>query len=192
MDPQRITDFLVPERAVRWYLLILTLVFAAAFPAGIYAPFSGGKEMAEALNALAGQYVHMAGGALFLFILLNNVFASLLLLLLGLLAGVIPFLSVGFNGFVLGLIFRHAAEAVGYEEAALNLVPHAVFEIPALLLTASYGVWLGVGVIRRVRRKEAAPIGPMLNHAFERYFSVVFPLLIVAAAIETILILRGS
>ncbi len=191
MSPKRIANLLVPDRSVRWYFLILNGVFAVSFYTGIFAPFDAGKEVTDALKALAGQSVDMAGGTLFLFILLNNAFASLLLLFLGMLGGVIPVLSVGFNGFVLGMIYRHAAEAVGYEEAALNLIPHAFFEIPALLFTASYGMWLGVGVIRRIRRKEASPLGTMVNHAFERYFSVVFPLLIVAAAIETILILRG-
>ena len=32
----------------------------------------------------------------------------------------------------------------------------------------------------------------MLNHAVERYFTLVFPLLIAAAAAETVLYLRGG
>jgi stage II sporulation protein M len=72
----------------------------------------------------------------------------------------------------------------------MKVVPHGIFEIPALLFTASYGVWLGIRSIRRIRGKEDAPLRVPLNHAFERYFVVVFPLLVMAAAIETFLILR--
>jgi uncharacterized membrane protein SpoIIM required for sporulation len=52
-------------------------------------------------------------------------------------------------------------------------------------------VWLGIGVIRRIRGKETASAVIQVNHAFDRYFAIVFPLLIAAACIETFLVLRG-
>ncbi|MBP2678729.1 MAG: hypothetical protein H6Q82_1794 [Deltaproteobacteria bacterium] len=42
---------------------------------------------------------------------------------------------------------------------------------------------------RRMRGKEATLLRVHIEHAFRRYFALVFPLLIVAAAIETALIL---
>jgi stage II sporulation protein M len=78
----------------------------------------------------------------------------------------------------------------GYVKAALKVLPHGVFELPSLLIAASYGLWLGVTVFRRMRGKDSTPIRSNIEHAFRRYFMVVFPLLIVAAAIETVLILR--
>jgi len=68
-------------------------------------------------------------------------------------------------------------------------LPYGVFEIPALLIAASYGLWLGVTAFRRMRGKEITLLRVNIEHAFRRYFAVVFPLLIVAAAIETALIL---
>ena len=61
---------------------------------------------------------------------------------------------------------------------------------PALLIAASYGLWLGVTVVRRFRGKESTPIRSNIEHAFRQYFAVVFPLLVVAAGIETSLILK--
>ena len=180
---------LIPDRPVKTYLLVLATVFTAGFLAGIVAPVPVRNELTEAFRALAEEYVDLTGGTLFLFILVNNVFASLLLVISGLLLGILPVLSVGFNGFVLGLFCRLTSGAQGYGRAALGLLPHGIFEIPALLLAASYGVWLGMAVLRRVRRKETPPLGYMLNHALERYFAVVFPLLVVAAAVETSIIL---
>ena len=69
-------------------------------------------------------------------------------------------------------------------------MPHGVFEIPALLLAASYGLWLVVMVVRRMRGKESTLLRFYIEHAFRRYFAIVFPLLIVAAAIETALLLK--
>jgi stage II sporulation protein M len=189
LDVSRKLQQLIPERDVKKYLVVLAAIFAAGFVAGILAPVPVQKELTEAFRALAEEYLDLTGGTLFLFILVNNVFASLLLLVSGLLAGVLPVLSVGFNGFLLGLFYRLTSGVEGYGRAALEVVPHGIFEIPALLVAASYGLWLGMAVVRRIRKKETPPLGNMLNHALERYFVVVFPLLIVAAAVETSIIL---
>ena len=181
-----------PEAAVRRYLAILSLLFAVAFPAGLFATHPVFKEIAKMFAGMMAPFGDMAGGSVFLLILMNNVFASLVMLMSGLLAGVLPVVSVGFNGFAMGLICRHLAATAGYGAAVLDLAPHAVFEIPALLIVASYGLWLGIGTVRRFRGKEARTIPEMLNHAVERYFTLVFPLLIGAAAAETILYLRGG
>jgi stage II sporulation protein M len=103
--------------------------------------------------------------------------------------GILPIVAVGFNGFLLGALYRHTAGIAGYWRATLTVLPHGIFEFPALLIAASYGLWLGMSVLRRLRGKESLPIRGQVKHALRRYFAVVFPLLIVAAAIETALIL---
>jgi len=70
-------------------------------------------------------------------------------------------------------------------KAALEVLPHGIIEVPALLIAASYGLWLGVTVLRRMREKESTLLRFHIEHDFRRYFAVVFPLLIVAAAIGT-------
>jgi stage II sporulation protein M len=178
------------DRHIIPYFLILCALFGAAFLGGISAPPPVTQQVTEALQAVGEQYRDMSGGTLFFYILLHNVTASLLLLASGLLYGVVPVLAAGSNGFVLGVLYREAAATLGYAKAALKVVPHGIFEIPALLFTASYGLWLGIMAIRRARGRDEAPLRVHVNHAFERYFAVVFPLLVMAAAIETFLILR--
>jgi stage II sporulation protein M len=178
------------DRAVVPHLLVLGALFAAAFLGGVFAPPPVQKQITDALQAVGEQYRDLAGGTLFFYILFHNVMASLLLLVSGLLYGVIPVLAVGSNGFVLGVLYNLEAAASGYSKAAMKVIPHGLFEIPALLFTGSYGLWLGILVIRRIRGKGGGPIMVPLNQAFERYFAVAFPLLVMAAAIETFLILR--
>lgn len=178
------------ERTIRPYLLILGLVLAVSFLAGTIAPSSIRRQMTEMFEAIAGNYRGLAGGTLFFSILLQNVMATILVLVSGVAGGVVPALAIGSNGFGLGVLYRQAAEVSGYWKAALKVLPYGVFEIPALLIAASYGLWLGVMVVRRMRGKESTLLGVQLEHAFRRYFAVVFPLLVVAAAIETALILR--
>ena len=178
------------DRTIRPYLLILCLVLAVSFLAGTIAPSSIRRQMTEMFQAIAGNYRGLAGGMLFFNILLQNVMATIFVLVSGVIGGIIPVFAIGSNGFGLGVLYRQAAEVSGYWKAALKVLPYGVFEIPALLIAASYGLWLGVMVVRRMWGKESTPLRVQLEHAFQRYFAIVFPLLVVAAAIETALILR--
>lgn len=177
------------ERTIRPYILVLAMIFAASFLAGTFVPSPVARQMTEMFRDMAGDYRELSGGMLFFNILVQNVLATIFVILSGVIVGIIPTFAVGSNGFGLGVLFRQAAEVSGTSKAALTVLPYGVFEIPALLIAASYGLWLGVTVVRRMRGKEPTPLKPSLEHAFRRFFSVVFPLLVVAAAIETALIL---
>jgi stage II sporulation protein M len=177
------------DRTIKPYILILTLIFAVSFLAGILAPSSIRQQMTEVFQAVVGNYGGLAGGMLFFNILVQNVMATIFVLISGVLGGIIPTFAIGSNAFGLGVLYRQAAEVAGYSKAALKVLPYGVFEIPALLIAASYGLWLGVTAVRRMRGKESTLLRVNIEHAFRRYFAVVFPLLIVAAAIETALIL---
>jgi stage II sporulation protein M len=148
--------------------------------------------MTEAFRVVADNYRGLAGGKLFFTFLLHNVMASIIVLISGVLVGVVPIFATGANGFFLGVVYRQTAEVVGYWKAALKVLPHGVFELPALLIAASYGLWIGVSVVRRMRGKESTFLRSHIEHAFRRYFIIVFPLLIVAAGIETALIIWMS
>ena len=177
------------DRTIKPYILILTLIFAVSFLAGTLAPSSIRQQMTEVFQAVVGNYQGLAGGMLFFNILVQNVMATIFVLISGVFGGVIPTFAIGSNGFGLGVLFRQAAEVAGTSKAALKVLPYGVFEIPALLIAASYGLWLGVTVLRKMRGKESTLLRVNIEHAFRRYFAVVFPLLIVAATIETALIL---
>jgi len=177
------------DRTIKPYLLILTLIFAASFLAGTIAPPAIRQQMTEVFKGVVGNYRGLAGGMLFFNILIQNVMATIFVVISGVMAGVIPTFAISSNGFGLGVLYRQASEASGFPAAALKVLPYGVFEIPALLIAASYGLWLGVLAVRRMRGKESTLLRFHIEHAFRRYFAVVFPLLIVAAAIETGLIL---
>jgi stage II sporulation protein M len=177
------------DRTIKPYILILALIFAASFLAGTVVPSPIRRQMTEMFQAMAGDYRELSGGMLFFTILAQNVMATIFVVISGVIVGIIPIFAVGSNAFGLGVIYRQASEVSGYSKAALTVLPYGVFEIPALLIAASYGLWLGVMVVRRMRGKEGTPLKTHMEHAFRRYFAVVFPLLVVAAAIETALIL---
>ena len=73
-------------------------------------------------------------------------------------------------------------------QAAKTVLPHGVLEIPAIIFTAGYGLWLGVTFARGIRRRDMAGFGYQVIHAIKMFFKVAFPLFILAALTETFLI----
>jgi stage II sporulation protein M len=177
------------DRTIKPYILILATIFAASFLSGTIAPASVRMEATKAFHIFVNTYRGVSGGTLFFYIFTHNLFATILILVSGLLFGVVPILAISSNGFLLGILYRQEAEGMGYSKAAWMVLPHDVFEIPALLIAASYGLWLGMAVIRRMRGEENTSIRFHIGYASRQYVAVVLPLLVVAAAIETALIL---
>ena len=187
LSRSRLASFL-PEPTIRPYLIILTTLFVVAYLAGMLAPPSIRGGLKAAFTLATEPYWNQAGGSVFLFILLNNLIATWLTLLLGVAFGILPVVAVGFNGFLLGVLFREAARIAGYGQATLHILPHGVFEIPALLRAAAYGLWIGMAVLERVRAHGGRDIKGQLKHALRRYVAVVVPLLVIAAVVETALV----
>ena len=68
------------------------------------------------------------------------------------------------------------------------VLPHGGIEIPALVISTAYGLWLGVEYARRVGRRDWKGALRQVRHAVTMYFKVAFPLFILAALVETVLI----
>lgn len=57
-----------------------------------------------------------------------------------------------------------------------------------MILSMSYGLWLGVVYARRVGQRDWKGAMGQIRHAVTIYFKVAFPLFLVAALAETVLI----
>jgi len=125
---------------------------------------------------------------MFLFILLNNSAKSFAILLSGILFGLIPLIAIATNGYILGVAYLFASGEVGYVQAAKAVLPHGVLEIPAVIFTAAYGLWLGVTFARRIRQRNLVGFGNQVIHGIRMFFKIAFPLFILAALVETFLI----
>lgn len=77
----------------------------------------------------------------FIKIFLNNYLSTLLALLPGLLFCFGPVLFLLINGFTMGNPVAFASSKVGIYKIGLAIVPHGIFEVPAVLIASSYGLW---------------------------------------------------
>jgi stage II sporulation protein M len=119
---------------------------------------------------------------LFIFIFLNNAIKALLVILLGFLFGIVPIFFVFTNANLIGLVVAVFGPREGFLQVVLSLLPHGIFEIPAILIASGYGLWLGVKFYRKLRYEE--PFMEAFRFSMRKYFTVVFPLLLLAAFIE--------
>ena len=179
----------MPERNITRYCVIITAVFVAATLVGFLAPIPGKRELFGDLIDAFEPFLTLPPWKMFFVILLNNSAKSFAILLSGILFGLVPLIAVATNGYILGVAYLFASGKVGYVQAAKTVLHHGVLEIPAIVLSVAYGLWLGVTFARRIRRRDMAGFGDQVIHGIRMFFKVAFPLFVLAALIETFLII---
>jgi len=93
-------------------------------------------EKTEGLNALE----------LTAFIFTNNTLSGLLALAFGIFFGVFPIFTIILNGYVVGFVANHAV-ANGGGFILWRLLPHGIFEIPAIMISAGFGLKIGFSLL---------------------------------------------
>jgi stage II sporulation protein M len=176
------------KRNIHRYLISLTALFVTAFLLGFFAPIPGKINLFGALKDAFEPFLTLSPWKMFFFILLNNSAKSFAILLSGILFGLVPLVAVATNGYVLGVAYLFASEKVGYVLAAKAVLPHGVLEIPAVIIAASYGLWLGFTFTNQIRQRNLVGFGYQVRHAIRMFFLIAFPLFILSALIETALI----
>jgi len=176
-------------REIRKYFFLMFVVFVfSSFLGYVFA--SENKEIAqEMIKKIISEFSiikELSPMLLFAFIFINNSLKSLFTAILGLAFGFVPFCFVVSNGFIVGLALALKAKETGLINALLYIIPHGLLEIPAILLASSYGLWLGVVVIRKIRKKKVN-LKESVKYVLINFVKIIFPILLIAAFIEVYL-----
>ncbi len=119
-------------------------------------------------------------------LLRNNVTASLVMFLTGIIPFIfLPLIGIFVNGAIIGALFK-LFYSNGINVVALfirGILPHGIFEIPALVISAAMGVKLCLTVIKKIKRKDVSVV-ETLKELGVKFITIVVPLLIVAAFVE--------
>jgi stage II sporulation protein M len=124
------------------------------------------------------------GVNLIAFIFLNNSQAAFLALVLGVILGIFPIFAILMNGTLIGYVLHKVALAAGFTEF-WKLLPHGIFELPAIVISFSLGIKLGFFIFSNKKIKN---LKRRFYEGLNVFVFVVLPLLIVAAIIEGTLI----
>jgi stage II sporulation protein M len=162
--------------------LLCGLLFAFSLAMGyVLGENMSGAALQDVLGAFP-DISNMSLIELFGFVAANNTFKSLLFMLGGLLGGVLPLFFVVFNGFLIGWIASSFSSSVGLGYVVAGLMPHGLFEIPAILLAMSMGVSLGYAALNSL--KGSGSLWGEARTALGFFLTRVLPLLVLAAVIE--------
>jgi stage II sporulation protein M len=132
-------------------------------------------EVIDSIRGLSQSYHNKALLYIVASILVHNAIALLITLFSGALFGLIPISMVAANGYLVGFVVIPRLSSIAL------LIPHGIFELPAIILACSYGIWLGLWPFSRGRIET---LKHRLKQCIAIYFRVVVPLLVIAAIIE--------
>lgn len=172
-------------KSVSSYIFIVYLIFFLSLANGYFLARQNPTEAKQVIDQLFTSFgfaKNLSAFQLFLFIFLNNALKALLVILTGFFFGIVPVLFIFINANLIGFVIAVWGTREGFLRVVLSLLPHGIFEIPAILIASGYGLWLGVRFYRKLRYGE--PFLKAFWFSLRQYFRVVFPLLLLAAFIE--------
>ncbi len=170
------------------WLYFASFLFGAGIVWGLFLPVDGLGIPAEdlaALEEMAGLLSSLPQAAVFFFILVKNISVVVISLIFSPLFLLVPALALVLNGGVLGLVSILVTREHSLIYLLSGLLPHGIFEIPALIMAEavafSFGAAALLAVFSRERRQQLIPNLKQNS----RRLQIVLVLLVIAAAVET-------
>ena len=167
--------------------VLITVLFATTY----YQNAELAKELLEPYFETVEGFMTEEGGISFKELWLNNLFACVKTIAMGTLPLVyLPIIALLSNATVIGTVLGlTAAETqISLTNAILFMIlPHGIFELPALFLSFGLGFYLCKWMTRRFFRKnldDPRTFNEVMNSIAKGYVLVVVPLLTVAALVE--------
>ena len=168
----------------RWYVVFALGVFAVMFLVGFTYPQFFRAEIFDFIEGLRAMFEGKGVADMIGIIFFNNLKASFFAVVLGIGIGIFPLVTVVINGYLLGFVSREAVN-IGGLSALLLLVPHGIFELPAVIFSIGIGLKIGGDMFSGDAGKK---LEYNIKESLRFFVLVVFPLLVVAAVIEGLLI----
>lgn len=119
------------------------------------------------------------------FIFFNNLKSSFFGMALGFFFGIFSIVTALANGYLLGFVASRVVSAEGIT-VLWKLLPHGIFELPAVLIAVGLGLRLGTFIFKKKKLKS---LEELTKKSIKAFIFIVIPLLAIAAVIEATLML---
>ncbi len=166
---------------------LMGILFVKIYPS--YALLSL-EKMIDSFGFLFNMDVFQLG----IFIFLNNLLKIFLFIFLGIFFAIPTIFFLFVNGITIGYIATIVYPDFGFIGLIFSLFLHGIFEVSALLIGSSMGIWLGVEMYRKYKEKKVSAFNDFsvmkeeISISFYIFKVVIFPLILIAAIIETLII----
>lgn len=190
---KRKTNFFLDNYSKSWnyikeskkFIWIIVIIFFASVMLGfIFQPSEIVELILNYIEEVLAKTEGMSSLDMILFIFFNNLKVGFLGLIYGFALGVFPVLSIFINGYVVGYVSYYSVSSSGLG-SLLSLLPHGIFELPAIFISFGMGLKFGTFLFKEDRIKS---FESFFINSLRVFVFVVLPLLIIAAVIEGSLI----
>ena len=174
------------RRQIGICIMLVCMLFLISIAMG----YGMALQSSVAVKKIVGQSLSQFSGIrslsslmIFLFIFLSNSIKGFFVIVSGAMFGISSLMFIFFNGQLIGFVLGLAqTDGIGTARIIISIAPHGILEIPAIILSASYGLWLGYRFYRFIWLRDEFKI--YFSYALKRYFQLILPLFFVAALIE--------
>ncbi len=172
------------KESKKFIWIITILFFVSAFIGFIFQPPEVIKIILDYIEEILVKTEDMSSLQMILFIFFNNIKVGFMGLIYGFAIGIFPVLSTLVNGYVVGYVSSSAVSSSGLS-SLLSLLPHGIFELPAIFISFGMGLKFGTVLFKKEKMKT---FENFFINSLRVFIFVIIPLLILAAIIEGSLI----
>jgi stage II sporulation protein M len=166
------------------FVIILIFFVLGIFGFFVPAPEIISKSIMDILEKIVEKTQGMNAFELIVFIFFNNLKTSFSGMIFGFLFGVFPVITALVNGYLVGFVSAKSVELEGFS-SLLSLLPHGIFELPAVFISLGLGLKLGTFMFEK---NKIWSFREFFWNSIRVFIFIVIPLLIIAAIIEGSLI----
>lgn len=166
------------------YVFAITGIFIFFAFVGFIYPHLLEDRLLELIKQLREMFVGKNLFETIALIFFNNLKASLFSIVFGIVFGILPLFSAIANGYLVGFVAEKAV-AEGGILVLWRLLPHGIFELPAVLISMGLGLKIGFEIFNKNSNKK---LKRNFRESIKIFLSVVLPLLAIAALIEGALV----
>lgn len=162
--------------------MILIVGFAAGFVLSAFDPSFGISLVTMFEEMVAGQIMKGEPPMLTLQLFLNNLEACVIIFIGGSFFGFISVAVLMLNGIIIGAVLEVMQKEAGLIAIIAAIVPHGIFELPAVIASGALGLMMGRAVKYEMTGTfDASFEGLRLGRYFVKY---IIPFVAIAAIIE--------
>jgi uncharacterized membrane protein SpoIIM required for sporulation len=134
----------------------------------------------ESFRIIAERFRGRSASTTIVMIFFRNVSSVVISILLGAFWGIVPLTAAIINGALVGIVISYGMKT-GLMAVLGSLLPHGIFELPAIFLSWGMGLWLGAWPFRMDKHEKFCE---RMKGALQALFTFIVPLLMIAAVVE--------
>ncbi|MFA5485085.1 MAG: stage II sporulation protein M [Candidatus Pacearchaeota archaeon] len=128
-------------KKTKWYTVFIISIFCLFFLIGFIFPVFFSEKILEIIKELMLRFEGLSSFQTIYTIFFNNLQASFVVLIIGLFFGYYTLYAAIQNAYLIGFVGRNVANLDGLS-SLLQLVPHGIFELPAIFISMGLGLYL--------------------------------------------------